>query len=332
MRAKAMRRLYAARLFALVLAFALSTTSAALVVVIQAPGQYATIAEALAAAPDHAIIEIAAGTYPEALVINRPVSLRPAGNGDVLLSPTADEPVIAVRDTQAVTIEGLTIVGGEYGIFVTHSQDVTIRDNVVSDSRLVGIKVRLGAADILDNTVFHAQPPYGMGIHVTNTTQWPPSRVIGNLVFGHTRSGIYTNMTGMIEVFDNVVTDNGHHGIAITEMSHADVFGNVVVDNALTGIQLLDMSMAHICDNIVADTRGSSEAPRIRQGNGIIVDYHSEATLSGNSIQGSAQHGISILFGSIVFLGENTIEDSAAESVFVDDSEALEGSGCASEE
>ena len=320
------------RLLALVLALAISATSAALVVVIKVPGDFATITEALAAAPDHAVIEIAAGTYPETLVVNRPVSLRPAGSGEVLLSPAADEPVIAITDTEAVTIEGLTIVGGEYGIFVTHSKDITIRDNIVSDSRLVGIKVRLGAADILDNTVFHAQPPYGMGIHVTNTTQWPVSRVIGNLVFGHTRSGIYTNMTGMIEVLDNVVTDNGQHGIAITEMSHADVFGNIVVDNAITGIQLLDMSMAHICDNIVSDTRGSSDAPQIRQGNGIIVDYHSEATLARNTIQGSAQHGISILFGSTVFFGENTIEGSAAQSVFVDDSETLEGGGCASDE
>ena len=333
MRAKGFRRFHAARLFALVLAFALSATSAALVAVIQVPGDYATIAEALAAAPDHAIIEIAAGAYPESLVINQPVSLRPAeDNGEVLLTPSADEPVIAVIDTDSVTIEGLSIIGGEIGIFVTRSQDITIRDNIVSNSRLVGIKVRLGAADILDNTVFHAQPPYGMGIHVTNTTQWPPSRVVGNLVFGHSRSGIYTNMTGMIEVFDNVVTDNGHHGIAITEMSHADVFRNIVVDNALTGIQLLDMSMAHICDNIVSDTRGSSDAPKIRQGNGIIVDYHSEATLAGNTIQGSAQHGISILFDSIVFLHENSIEDSQAQAVYVDDSEALAGRGCATGE
>jgi len=250
----------------------------------------------------------------------------------VLLAPAADEPVIAIMDTESVAIEGLSIVGGEYGIFVTRSQDVTIRDNFVSGSRLVGIKVRLGAADILNNTVFHAQPPYGMGIHVTNTTQWSPSRVVGNLVFGHSRSGIYTNMTGMIEVMDNVVSDNGQHGIAITEMSHADVIGNIVVDNTETGIQLLDMSMAHICDNIISDTRGSSEAPQIRQGNGIIVDYHSEATLSGNTIQGSAQHGISILFGSTAFLHENTIEDSEAQSIFVDESEALEGSGCATDE
>jgi len=320
-----------ARLLATLFMLALSMTSAALVVVIRVPEDYKTIGEALATAPEGAIIEIAAGTYPESLVIDRPVSLRPAeDDGEVLLAPAADEPVIAVIDTESVTIEGLTIVGGEIGIFVTRSQDVTLRDNFVSGSRLVGIKVRLGAADILDNTVFHAQPPYGMGIHVTNTTQWPPSRVIGNLVFGHSRSGIYTNMTGMIEVMDNIVTDNGRHGIAITEMSHADVFGNILVDNAETGIQLLDMSMAHICDNIVSDTRGSSEAPRIRQGNGIIIDYHSEATLSGNTIQGSAQHGISILFGSTAFLHENTIEDSEAQSVFVDESQALEGSGCAS--
>ncbi len=311
---------------------ALSTTSTALVVVIRVPEDYETIGEALAAAPEGAVIEIAAGTYTESLVIDRPISLRAAEDGEALLAPSADEPVIAVTDTESVTIEGLTIVGGEYGIFVTRSQAVTIRDNIVSGSRLVGIKVRLGAADILDNTVFHAQPPYGMGIHVTNTTQWPPSRVIGNLVFGHTRSGIYTNMTGMIEVMDNVVTDNGQHGIAITEMSHADVLGNIVVDNAETGIQLLDMSMAHICDNFVSDTQGSSTVPQIRQGNGIIIDYHSEATLSGNTIQGSAQHGISILFGSTAFLHKNTIEDSEAQSVFVDESQALDGSGCATDD
>ena len=306
-----------------------TSIASALVLVIQAPGDYETIREAVAAAPDHAVIEIAPGAYAESLVIDRPLRLRLAAGGEVLLAPPLDEPVITIEDTESVTIEGLSIVGGRYGIFVTRSQAITIKDNAVSGSRLVGIKVRLGAADILDNTVFHAQPPYGMGIHVTNTTQWPPSRVIGNLVFGQPLSGIYTNMTGMIEIMDNVVTGNGQHGIAVTEMSHADVFDNIVVDNAETGIQLLDMSIAHICDNIVSDTRGSSEAPQIRQGNGIIVDYHSEATLSGNTIQSSAQHGISILFGSTAFLHENSIQGSEAQSVFVDGSEALDGSGCA---
>ena len=102
----------AIRALALILALALPVTSSALVVVIHVPDDYATITEALAAAPDHAVIEIAGGTYPETLIVTRPVSLRAAGNGEVLLAPAADEPVIAITDTQAVTIEGLTIVGG----------------------------------------------------------------------------------------------------------------------------------------------------------------------------------------------------------------------------
>ena len=222
------RIILVARLLALLLALALSSTSAALVVLIQVPGDYETIAEALASAPDGAVIEIAAGSYRESLIVERPVSLRPADDGEVLLTASDDVPVISIMDTQSVSIEGLTIVGGEYGIFITRSQDITIQDNLVSDSRLTGIKVRLGAADILDNTVINAQSPYGMGIHVTNTTQWPASRVAGNLVFGNARSGVYTNMTGMIEITDNVVTDNGQHGIAVTEMSHADVMGNIL--------------------------------------------------------------------------------------------------------
>ena len=76
-----------ARLLAALLVLALATTSTALVPVIQVPGDYATITEALEAAPDHAVIEIGAGSSAESLVINAPASLRPAGSGEVLLAP-----------------------------------------------------------------------------------------------------------------------------------------------------------------------------------------------------------------------------------------------------
>ena len=292
--------------------------------VIQVPGDYASISAALAAAPDHSIIAIAAGSYREALTIERPVTLRAADSGEALLSAN-DAAVISIADTQDVTIEGLTVIGGEYGIFVTRSRDVVIADNLVAGSRLTGIKVRLGAAAIVDNTVIDARAPYGMGIHITNTTQWPASLVSRNIVIGNARSGIYTNMTGMITIEDNVVRDNGAHGIAVTEMSHADVWGNLVEENALSGIQLLDMSMATICDNIVSDTLGSSAAPQIRQGNGITVDFHSEAVVAGNTIAGSAQHGISVLYASKAWLHENAVENE----VFVDESAVYDGSGCA---
>lgn len=314
---------------ALILQLAQAPKALGMVVKLHVPGDYDSIAAAIADAPDHAVIEIAAGAYREALVIGRPLTLRAAEGAQVtLVAPSDDTPAIAIRDTDAVSIEGLTIVGGEYGIFITNSQAIKVQDNRVLDSRLAGIKVRLGAADILNNSVINAQAPYGFGIHVTNTMQWPESRVAGNIVFGNAHGGIYTNMTSMIHINDNIVRQNGEYGIAVTEMSHADVLGNTVAGTTGIGINVLDMSMALVCDNVVVDTGSDIDLHGIRNGNGITVDYHSEAFLSGNMIAGSALNGLSVLYGSFAYLHENQISDSMDQSVYVDESVVEEGSGC----
>ncbi|MDE2856764.1 MAG: right-handed parallel beta-helix repeat-containing protein [Chloroflexota bacterium] len=300
-----------------------------MVVTLRVPEDYESIAAAIADAPDHAVIEIAAGAYREALVIGRPLTLRALERAQVtLVAPSDDRSVVAIRDTDAVSIEGLTIVGGEYGIFVTNSRAITIQGNTVLGSRLAGIKVRLGAADILNNSVINAQAPYGFGIHVTNTMQWPESRVTGNIVFGNAHGGIYTNMTSMIHINDNIVRQNGEYGIAVTEMSHADVLGNTVAGTTGIGINVLDMSMALVCDNLVIDTLSDIDSQSIRNGTGITVDYHSEAFLSGNTIAGSALNGLSVLYGSYAYLHENQISDSMEQSVYVDESVVEEGAGC----
>ena len=317
------------RFLALLLLLAQLSTAWGMVVMLHVPGDYDSIAAAIADAPDHAIIEIATGAYRESLVIQRPLTLRAEAGAQVtLIAPNDESPVVAIADTDAVSIEGLTIVGGEYGIFVTRSQGITIQNNTVVDSRLAGIKVRLGAADIVKNSVINAQAPYGFGIHVTNTMAWPQSNVIDNIVYGNANGGIYTNMTSMISIVNNTVRQNGEYGIAVTEMSHADVLGNTVTDTTGIGINVLDMSMALVCDNVVSDTRSDIDSQGIRNGTGIAVDYHSEAFLSGNAIAGSALNGLSILFGSVAYLHENQIRDSMEQSVYVDDSVVEEGQGC----
>ncbi|MCY4071268.1 MAG: right-handed parallel beta-helix repeat-containing protein [Chloroflexi bacterium] len=320
---------FAFPLFALILLLAQLPSTLAMVVTLRVPGDYDSIAAAIADAPDHAVIEITAGAYREALVIGRPLTLRAVERAQVtLVAPSDNTPVVAIRDTDSVSIEGLTIVGGEYGIFVTNSQAIKIEDNTVLDSRLAGIKVRLGAADILNNSVINAQAPYGFGIHVTNTMQWPESHVTGNIVFGNAHGGIYTNMTSMIHINDNIVRQNGEYGIAVTEMSHADVLGNTVTGTTGIGINVLDMSIALVCDNVVIDTLSDIDSQSIRNGTGITVDYHSEAFLSGNTIAGSELNGLSVLFGSFAYLHENQISDSMDQAVYVDASVVEEGTGC----
>ncbi len=289
--------------------------SSGLALIIHVPADYETISAALEYAPDDAIVEVAEGTYRESLVIDRPLTLRSKEGDTVLLSGSDDEPVIQISDTENVIIDNLTISGGKFGIFVTRSQNITIRNNLISDSRLVGVKVRLGAADIRNNTIRDANAPYGRGIHITNTTQWAASYVIGNTVSGNALSGIVTNMTGMIYIEDNIVTANKQHGISIDEMSHALVADNIVDRNAETGIYVFDMSMASICGNVVRNTEAAVSGAGMRFGNGILIDFHSMAEVHNNIVIDNANHGIQMLMDSRIVASSNDLRRNGSDGL-----------------
>jgi parallel beta-helix repeat protein len=279
------------------------------------PADYPTIAAAIAAAPDNALIEVAAGEYAESLTITRPLTLR--GAGETILRGVADAPVIHIRDTHAVTIEGLTISGGQYGVSVLRSRRVTIRDNLITANRLLGVRVRMASAYILDNTISETQAPYGRGVHITNTNGYPESRIIGNIIVGNALAGITTNMASTVYIADNSVTDNAQRGIAITEMSRAVVAHNHVERNGENGIYVTDQSTAIVCENMVMDSHFAAIQDSARYGNGIAIDYGAQAELRGNTVTGSANYGISVLESSWVALNANSFTDNAAGMVWV---------------
>jgi nitrous oxidase accessory protein len=299
-----------------VIGYAILPVSAQSDIILYVPGDYDSIGEAVDAAPDDAIIEIGAGEYTESIVINRPVTLRGSGERTAFVFGTDDAPIIAIANTQGVVIEGLSLINGQYGIFVTRSQDVTLRHNTISASRLAGIKVRHASAYIEDNSITDTQSPYGQGIWVTNTTDYRPSFIIGNTISNNPLSGITTNMTSMVFIESNFVSENGQRGgIAITEMSHAVVQDNIVSDNAGNGIYVYDMSRAALCNNTVTNTIFPDITSGSRYGNGIAVDYHSTVDIAKNTIIGNVNHGISVLTGSLVELGVNNVDQNGGDDV-----------------
>jgi parallel beta-helix repeat protein len=285
--------------------------------ILRVPADYPTIAAAIDAAPIGATIEIAAGEYDESLTITRSLTLR--GTGETILRGTSDSPVILIQDTHAVVIEHLTITGGQYGVSVLRSRRVTIQHNVITENRLLGVRVRMASAHILNNIITHTQPPYGRGIHIMNTLDYPESRIIGNTVSYNAMAGIITNMVITVYIADNIVTHNGHRGIAITEMSRALVANNFVEDNGETGIYVTDSSTAIVCGNIVIDSQVLSVEGAVRYGNGITIDFGSTVELRGNTVTGSDNYGISVLSSSLVTLNENILNDNEAGALWVDD-------------
>lgn len=237
--------------------------------VIDVPGDYATLSAAITDAPEGATIRVAPGTYAEMIVIERPLTVI-AEQGNVELGGPAEGSVIGITDTNDVTIRGLTVVGGDIGISVRMSSGVTIAENLIVGSRYRGVEVLNGAADIIDNELRPAQEPYVIGIRVANALSWPKSHVSGNIIEDAGAYGIAVNFA-KADVVDNTIQGGRRAGIAINEMSIANVADNTVSDAPRYGILITDMSHAVVTHNEV-----------FRALEPIEIQYYSEVELADN--------------------------------------------------
>ena len=244
---------------------------------IKVPEDFKSINEAIAAASRFDTVIVASGFYEENLFITQPVNI--VAMKQVKLIAKKDKPAVTITTTHNVKIEGLEIIGGREGIFITNSSGVTVLRNKISGSRLCGIRVRFGSARIKENEIISNKGSKACGIHVTNTMVWPPSVISNNYIANNEHSGIVTNMTGDIDIRSNVIHQNGHYGIEIREMSHAQIRENEISENKTSGIYVLDMSDATICRNQLISTNDRGNAA-------MRIEFHSYAELDNNIIQG----------------------------------------------
>ncbi len=264
--------------------------------VIEVPRDHPTISQALSAAADGATIRLDQGVYEESLLIDKPVTLESKRDGAAEVRGFAGAPTISVLNTSDVTIRLLTISGGEVGVLVRNSKDVTITENTISDNHMRGVRVVFGSARISENLIADTSGRGAKGIHIANATSWPESTISGNVVERSGAEGILTNLAH-VTIEDNVVRDNDGGGIAISEMSVASVLGNTVTGNAETGILVLDMSTASVDDNDI----------EVAVGDGIRLEFHSEAQLYGNHILSESGCGIVVGGASFIAGGRNRL-------------------------
>ena len=262
-----MRRLAVVTGLALVLAACSAETSSGSVIAV--PGDYPTLAAAIREAPEGSTINVAPGRYDEQVMIGREMSIV-AEPGTVELVGIPGSTVITIAGATGVTVQGLTIVGGDTGVAVMHSSDVTIADNVIVGSGYRGVDVVSAAATVIGNLIRPATGPYVIGIRVANATSWPDSVISNNVVDHAGGYGIAVNFANAMVKGNDVIGGN-RAGIAINEMSLADVLGNTVNEAPRYGILVHDMSHAVVSDNLII----GAEEP-------IKLTFHSTAELSGN--------------------------------------------------
>jgi hypothetical protein len=202
-----------------------------------------------------------------------------------------------------VTVRGLTIRGGEYGIEVDGAKSVELDDVVIEGAELDGINVRRSVVEIRDCTIRSLPGAYTQGIDISFGFDLAPSLVERCTVSGG-REGIVTHFARVL-VQDNRVTGTELRAITMTEMSMGSIEDNEVAGALGVGIFCGDYSECEIEDNDVSDIAVDHESGDVtRSGLAIVSHYGAEVKLDGNEISGSPGGGNS---GIGAFVG-GTIE------------------------
>ncbi len=217
------------------------------IVVAKSGGNYTTITAALNAitptATNPYVIEVWPGVYTETTSVNLKSYVHLKGSGrdvtTVKTSQGTNASVIIADGLTKVSISGLNITGGQYGIFWART-DGTISDNQLSNNSL-GISMQ-GAGD----------------------TSNPLKSVsfIGNIVNNNTSYGIEFNRATAVAT-DNIITRNctaGGYGITIANDRGATppyanlvISGNVINAHNCTAIGVAYDSAPTISNNEISD-------------------------------------------------------------------------------
>jgi len=189
-------------IFIATLPFAGPADSATITVKQLGGGDYTSITEAINNAFADDKIEVYAGRYEEAVVIDKDLNL--VGAGPQVTTIASLSHGIVVKSLVVVTIEGFEITSTGNGIYLEPDGNATIRNNCIVNNIGMGIRFYGGSTTSIINNTIHNNGAGGIN--------------------NNENSGVNVN------IFNNIVTNNEGYGLfmrhATVSISHNDVFGN----------------------------------------------------------------------------------------------------------
>jgi nitrous oxidase accessory protein NosD len=165
----------------------------------------------------------------------------------------ARQPAIQVLGRE-VTIKGLTVTGGFFGIAINRGATAVIDNNTIRDAVHSGIEVSQNSfARIINNTIEHNQMngilvlgSSSVHIGVLRTDDKVPSP---NVIQNNEEDGISVLRAPTARIIGNTLSGNRRSGLAVQQVSHADVAGNVFNGNGQYGIRVAGNSGVNLADS-----------------------------------------------------------------------------------
>ncbi len=210
---------------------------------------FATIQEAVddPDTKDGDIITLAEGIYTENVAINKKLSIQPVTGANVTVEADNSDKSVFVMNNEGsgTTIKNLNIESSadSYGISLSHSYNVNIINNIITNSSKGIYLYKSGNNIITGNTVKNSR--YGIFLYNSNCN----SILGGNIKINE--NGLYLFNSDNNQINGTTITEN-YYGTYLFYSNNNDIIGNVISDNWL-GTYLYDTNSNSITGNSLSD-------------------------------------------------------------------------------
>lgn len=261
-----------------------------------------TIAGALAATGD--VIAIEAGTYPEALVIPRPVKLVGRCAARVTLAGPGN-PGIKVRDLRGVAIEGITVRDFDIGLEVERGSQVTLEGVLLEQNQTVGMFVLDADTEVTlrRSAVRDTQPAAGrfgtaIGVGFGGTLLVEDSALSGSHDMGLLVNGSGSRATLLKSAVLATVGRPGGAlgwGIAIQEGGEAELVDSLVRQSRNVGVNVVGAdARLEIAGSVIDETAVGDDAEGRSIGIGVSAQLGAELLLVDSTVRANAIYGVRV--------------------------------------
>ncbi|MEE9297587.1 MAG: right-handed parallel beta-helix repeat-containing protein [Acidimicrobiia bacterium] len=253
------------------------------------------LADAIAAADPGSTLHVPAGRYEGPIVIDKPLTI--VGEPGTLIAGSPGEPAVSIRRTHDVTLRGITIEGGESGIYVLGSLGVVIDDVEVRAAEWHGIFAHDAEIEVTDCLVSGLRAARPQGIEIINSDRRPPSRIAGCRIEGPVFEGIVSHVSH-VTFENNEVVGSSPRGIVVTEMSAGRIQGNRVSEAEGAAYFCGDQSVCSVVDNSAEHVAAVDPAYTSGMGHGLVVHFNSVAYVNSLQVEGADGEGVVSMLGS----------------------------------
>lgn len=219
-----------------------------------------------------------------------------------------------ISDGAVLTISGNKVDGaGAAGIKLDSASKAVISENEIKNTTHNAVSISDSAADITNNMI---SSPQNIGIYFNKST----GTVTGNTVTKAVLRAVgIQNGSSVAEVSGNSITGGGEQGIYLSESSSAVNIQKNVITNA--GGDAISISGSAV----TAIGGGAAEANQITGAgkNGISIKSSTVGTVTGNVIKSPGVRGIYFSASKATQVGQNTIENAAADGINLSDNSSV---------